>query len=55
MIYNLCFLGSLTFYFWNIVLDLLQEDDLEVKDTAAGFLSLCDESLKGGYTISCQC
>ena len=39
--------GSRTFSFWKIVINLIQEDDLEVKDTAAGIIPLIDPSLKG--------
>ena len=39
--------GNLTFTFWKIVIDLVQEDDLEVKDIAAGILSGLDPSIKG--------
>ena len=39
--------GNLTFIFWKIVIDLVQEDDLEVKDIAAGILSGLDPSIKG--------
>ena len=39
--------GKLTFTFWKIVIDLVQEDDLEVKDIAAGILSGLDHTIKG--------
>ena len=39
--------GNLTFIFWKILIDLVQEDDLEVKDIAAGILSGLDPSIKG--------
>ena len=33
------------------MIDLIQEDDLEVKDTAAGILGIIDTSLNGLYSI----